>query len=307
MLGRKMAAMAVGLAVGLAACGSGGSTTSPGATAPVHKVQVVTTTTQLADFAKIVGGDDVDVYSIAKPNVDPHDYEPTAADITAAAHADLIIKNGVGLEKWFDSAVNLEGSHATVVDASEGVQLRQAEGSTAKDPHIWTSVVNAKIMVGNISEALQEADVDDKDNFIVSERAYDAQLDSLEREINSALSVLPNKKIVTDHESLGYYCDEFGLDYVGSVIPSFDSQADVSSADIARLVNDIKQQGVKAVFTEKSLPAKASQTVATEAGVKVVTGDSAIYGDSLGPAGSDGETYIGMMRHNTNVLVDNLR
>ena len=295
------------MAVLLAACGSGSPTTTTGAAD--KKLLVVTTTTQLADFVRTIGGDHVEVYGIGKPNVDPHDYEPTPADITQIAHADLVVKNGVGLEKWFDSTVNNNADeHTAVVDSSVGISLRQ-QTPTAKtpDPHIWQSLVNAKIMVANISQALQTAAPQHKDDFVLAERAYDAQIDSTTFDIQQSIASLVNRKIVTDHDALGYFIDEFGLQYVGSVIPSFDSSSDLSTAQVNDLVAKVKAQGVKAVFAEQSLPARAVETLASEANVKVVEGPDAIYSDTLGPSGSDADTYLKMMRHNTDVIVNALR
>ena len=132
-------------------------------------------------------------------------------------------------------------------------------------------------------------------------------LDGLDREIASELSALTNRKLVTNHDAFGYYVDRYGLQLVGSVIPSFDTQAELSSRDISDLVAKIRSEGVKAVFSEASLPPKTAAAIASQAGVKIVQGDDALFGDSLGPPGSDGDTYLKMQRHNTKVIVENLR
>src|SRR4029453_18793508 len=108
---------------------------------------------------------------------------------------------------------------------------------------------------------------------------------------------------VTDHDAFGYYLDRYGLELVGSVIPSFDSSAELSGRDIRDLVAKVRATGVKAIFSETTLPPGAAETIGREAGVKVVTGDDALYGDALGPPGSDGHTYIKMIRHNTATIV----
>jgi zinc/manganese transport system substrate-binding protein/manganese/iron transport system substrate-binding protein len=97
------------------------------------------------------------------------------------------------------------------------------------------------------------------------------------------------------------------MDFVGSVIPSFDTQAELSSREVTALVAKIKAEGVRAVFSESSLPPKTAATVAREAGVRVVAGEDALYGDALGPPGSDADTYLKMMRHNTRTIVEALR
>ena len=112
---------------------------------------------------------------------------------------------------------------------------------------------------------------------------------------------------MSNHDAFGYYVDRYGLEFVGSVIPSFDTQAELSSNDISDLVRKIRSQGVKAVFSEASLPPKTAEAIASQAGVKVVAGEDALYGDTLGAPGSDGDTYLKMMEHNTKEIVDNLK
>ncbi len=284
---------------GLSACGSS-STGSSGSTAP-HVLSVVTTTTQLTDFAENVGGDQVKVYAVLKANIDPHDYEPTPADLDALAKADVIIKNGVGLEKWLDDAIKSAEPKGTIVDASQGVSIR------AGDPHIWHNPQNAKIMTSNIAKAFEAADAAAATTFAKNAADYSAKLDSLDADIKTQIATLTNKKLVTNHDAFGYYVEHFGLDFVGSVIPSFDSQTELSPQDISELVAKIKSEDVKAVFSESSLPPKTAKAIASEAGVKVVAGDDALYGDTLGAPGSDGDTYLKMMEHNTKEIVDNLK
>jgi len=298
------------LAVALVAAGcgtsGGGAAAGSAATTGSGKVRVVTTTPVLTDFARNVGGADVDVYSVLKPNVDPHDYEPTPADLEAVADADVVVKNGVGLEKWFEDTIASAEPKGAVIDASTGVPLRQEDGGEA-DPHIWQDPRNAVTMVANIAHALEAADPARAGEFEQRAADYTAQLQTLDADVAAQLATLTNKKLVTNHDAFGYYVARYGLDFVGAVVPSFDSQAELSQQDINHLVAAVKAQGVKAIFSESSLPPKAAEAIAKEAGVKVVEGDGALYGDSLGPEGSDAATYIAMVEHNTKVIVDNLR
>ncbi|HEX3621996.1 MAG TPA: metal ABC transporter substrate-binding protein [Acidimicrobiales bacterium] len=286
------------MAVGMVACG--GNTAAAG---PVHgrALRVVTTTTQLSDFARVIGGADAAVYDVVRANVDPHDYEPTPADVEALRRADLIVENGVGLEAWLDRTIESSGSKARVVDASTGVALRKG------DPHIWHDPTRAKVMVTNIAGAMGDVDPDHAGEYAAALTSYGAQLDALDVEIRGQIAPLTDKKLVTNHDAFGYYVERYGMQFVGSVIPSFDSQAELSSRQLSALVSKIKAQGVKAVFSESSLPPKTAETVAAEAGVKVVSGADALYGDTLGPPGSDADTYLKMMRHNTRTIVAALR
>lgn len=301
------------LLAGTMSCGSSNKSSSASATqsgpvqtlAPGSILNVVTTTTQVTDFATVVGADRAKIYSVLKANVDPHDYEPTPADLDAIAKADVLIQNGVGLEKWFQDTLKNANPKGLVVDASKGVTIRK--NGKEEDPHIWHNPQNAKIMVKNIQAAFDAVSPSDKATFDKNATDYLSQLDKLDSDIKSQLSTLSSKKIVSNHDAFGYYIDHFGLTFVGSIIPSFDTQTELSQKDINDLVGKIKSQGVKAIFSESSLPPKTSETISKEAGVKVVEGKDALYGDTLGPPGSEGDTYLNMERHNTKELVDNLR
>lgn len=289
----------------LAACGTEKAPPSgsagAGAVVSGRLVEVVTTTTQLRDFARVVGGDRVEVRELVKANVDAHDYDPTPADIEALRGADLVLRNGVGLDAWLEPTLQSAGAEAPVVEVTDGVQLRGG------DPHVWFDPSRARTMVANVARALARVNPDNASTYSGNEAAYGAELDALDAEIRSAVGSLTNKKLVTNHDVFGYYAERYGLDFVGSVVPSFDTQAELSSQELSELVARIRAEGVKAVFSEASLPPKTAETIAREAGVKVVAGDDALYGDSLGPPGSAGDTYLKMMRHNTRVIVENLR
>jgi ABC-type Zn uptake system ZnuABC Zn-binding protein ZnuA len=306
---------AAGLLV-LAACGGDNQSSAPttsaggaGSTASAKVLNVVTTTTQITDFVRNIGGDQVKIYAVLKANVDPHDYEPTPVDLDAIANADVIVKNGVELEKWFGDTIRSAGPKGPIVDASQGVTIRSGRPDSDEpegDPHVWHNPQNAKLMAANIAHALETVDPAATPTFERNLAAYSAQLDALDADIRAQIATLANKKLVTNHDAFGYYVDHFGLEFVGSVIPSFDTQAELSPADINDLVAKIKAEGVKAIFSESSLPPKTAEAIATEAGVKVVDGEDALYGDTLGPEGSDADTYLKMEEHNTKEIVANL-
>jgi ABC-type Zn uptake system ZnuABC Zn-binding protein ZnuA len=267
-------------------------------------LRVVATSTQVADFATNVGGDRVRVTSLLKPGIDPHDYEPSPADIDALAHADLVLENGVGLEAWLGDTIDSSGFDGPVVDTSQGVRLRIVGG--APDPHVWEDPGNAARMAANIERGLAAADPANAAAFEADLATYAGELEALDAEVERQIGSLANRKVVTNHDAFGYYLDRYGLELVGSVIPSFDSSAELSGRDIRDLVAKIRATGVKAIFSETTLPPRAAETIGREAGVKVVVGEDALYGDALGPPGSDGDTYLKMIRHNTATIVGNL-
>jgi ABC-type Zn uptake system ZnuABC Zn-binding protein ZnuA len=290
--------------VAVAGCGSGSTV----AATPGQTLGVVATTTQVADFARNVGGNRVTVTQILKANVDPHDYEPTPADITAIGRANVVLRNGVGLDGWLDSTVTAAGFTGTVVDTSKGVTIHQGNGDEEEkdgDPHIWQNPLNAKIMAANIETAFATADPAHAAEYQRNLATYQAKLDTLDADITAKINTIPvaQRKLVTNHDAFGYYVQRYKLEFVGSIIPSFDTSAELSGTDVEDLVAKIKATGVKAIFSESSLPPKTAEAIATQAGVKVEAGEDSLYADTLGPEGSAGATYIGALTHNTDIIV----
>jgi len=286
-----------------------GCSSGSGADAGDGRLRVVATTTQTADFARVVGGEQVQVYGVLKANVDPHDFEPSPADLDALGRADVIVRNGVGLEEWFDEVIRSAEAEGAVVDASAGVPLRRSGVSDrgAYDPHLWHNPRYAMRMVTNIESAFSAADPPRQAAYRDNGQRYIAALEALDAEVEAQIGSLRNRKLVTNHDAFGYLVERYGLEFVGSIIPTFDTQAELSAQDVSALVARIRDTGVKAVFSESSLPPRTAESIGQEAGVRVVAGDDALYGDTLGPPGSDGATYLEMMRHNVRVIVDGLR
>jgi ABC-type Zn uptake system ZnuABC Zn-binding protein ZnuA len=306
--------MLMGLLVAMTACGGSGSTGGAGGSGGSGgaTLRVVATTTQVADFARNVGGDKVEVTQILKPNVDPHDYEPSPADIQAIAQADVVVESGVGLEKWLDQTIRSAGFHGTLVDSSKGVNVRRGNGTdeeAAGDPHIWHDPKNAEIMSRNIASAFAAKDAAGKPAFEKNLAAYTARLDQLDGWIAQQIDTVPaaQRKLVTNHDAFGYYVDRYHLTFVGSIIPSFDTSAELSGKRLNDLVAKIKATDVKAIFSESSLPPKTAEAIGEQADVRVEAGESSLYGDTLGPAGSAGAAYLDMERHNTTTIVSALR
>jgi ABC-type Zn uptake system ZnuABC Zn-binding protein ZnuA len=294
------------------ACDGSSSASNTGSSGGGKNLKVVATTTQVADFVRSIGGDQVEVSQILKPNVDPHDYEPSPADIQAIADADIVVESGVGLEKWLDQTIKSADFHGTLVDSSKGVPIRNGNGTdeeAAGDPHIWHSPKNAEIMSRNIAAAFDAKDPADKATFDANLAAYTTKLDQLDSWIAQQINTLPagQRKLVTNHDAFGYYVDRYHLTFVGSIIPSFDTSAELSGKQLNALIAKIKATGVKAIFSESSLPPKTAEAIGKQAGVKVEAGEDSLYGDTLGPAGSAGATYLDMERHNTTTIVTALK
>jgi len=298
---RPLLPLATALLLPLALCACGGDGNGGGE----DRLRVVATTTQIGDFARRVGGDRIRLTVLLHASQDAHDFEPQASQIRALAEADAVLVNGLGLDAFVDAAVRQ--SDAKVVTVTQGARTRASSAAADKiDPHVWFDVANAKRMVENIRDALSAADPANASSYEQNAAAYLAELDALDQSVRDAIAAIPQacRKLVTDHEVLGYYAQAYGLEFVGSVVPSTSSEASASAADVAGIVRRIRELGVPAVFAEASGNPDLVRQVGREAGVKVVDG---LYGDSLGPPGSDGATYVDMMRSNTAKIVAALR
>ncbi len=274
------------------------------ATAPVNKIKVLATTTQAGDFARTIGGNRVTVTQILRPDDDPHDYDPNATDSKNAAAAQVVFKNGVGLDDWLDKIITNSGTKAPIVDLSQGIKLRAGKDDSEKagDPHIWHSTDNAKIIVATLEKGLEQADPAGREYYQSQLQSYQKQLDDLKTQITGIFAAIPpaNRKLVTNHDAFGYFADEFGITVVGEIIPNFSDAAQPTPQEINDLIKNIKANNVKAIFTETTINPKVAQQVAQAAGIKIY---SNLYGDALGISGSDGDTYLKMELSNAKNMV----
>jgi zinc/manganese transport system substrate-binding protein len=280
------------------------------------RLKVVATTTQIGSIAAEVGGEAIDLTVLLRPGVEAHDYEMTPANAAAVEDAALILRSGAGLENWLDGALATIGTDAVIADLSDGVALREAgEGAPGDgggaagqhvDPHYWLSGPNAIQMVQNAVAALDDASSSDSAAFDERAAALIGRLEAADAEVRELISEIPedHRGIVTNHDALGYFIDEYGLRFVGSVFPNLDVSAEPNPRDLATLVETIRREGVVAIFSESAVNPELARTVAAETDAHFV--DEPLYTDSLGPDGSGAETLDGMLLHNARVIHDAL-
>jgi ABC-type Zn uptake system ZnuABC Zn-binding protein ZnuA/ABC-type Mn2+/Zn2+ transport system permease subunit len=284
-----LAAAASALAL-LAGCGDQN-------TGPSDGLRVVATTTQLGDFARAVGGDAARVTQILRPNTDPHDYEPRPKDVQDAADADVILVSGEGLDAWMGKVLDQGGTDVTPVDLGRRAPVKRPD-----DPHWWQDPRNVEAVIPAIRDALAAARPQQRATFERNAAAYLAKLRRLDEAIRSCVGrVAPEqRKLVTDHDAFGYFAARYGIQVVGALLPSQTTQAQPSAGDVAKLSEQIRREHVKAIFPESSLNPKLAEAIARQTGAR---SDYTLYGDTLGPPGSDGDTYLGMERHNADAMV----
>lgn len=312
----------------LAACGAPPATTvspAPSGTvsASASTIAVVATTSVIADLVRNVSGERVRVAVLLPPGTDPHTYTPTPRDVQAIANSQIVFSNGLGLEAWLDEiTANAGGKRPNIVvsngltpiaggehaaEAATGVAggADQAHANT-NDPHMWFDVQNAIGYVDNIRKGLQQVDPAGASTYEANATAYTAQLKAFDTQIRASVATLPaeRRKLITNHDTFGYFARRYGFTIVGSVFEGVSTEQEPSAQQIAQLVAHIRAEHVPAIFTENTVNTRLADQVADEAGVKVVT---SLYTDALGEPGSAGDTYLKMMRFDVQQIVDALK
>jgi zinc/manganese transport system substrate-binding protein len=271
---------------------------------PAHaqdRLNVVTSFSILGDFVKNVGGDRVDVTTLVGPDGDVHVYTPAPADARKVAEARLLVINGLGLEGWLPRLVQSSGGKAEIVTATKGITPRSI--GAAADPHAWQSVVNAKIYVANIRDALAAADPANDGIYRAHAEAYLAQLDALDREVRDAVARIPpaHRKVISTHDAFGYFAATYGIAFIAPLGVSTESEA--SARDIAGIITQIKTQHIPAVFLENISDPRLIRRISAETGAGI---GGTLYSDSLTGEKGDAPTYIDLVRHNIKALTNAL-
>lgn len=229
------------------------------------KLKVMTSFYPMYDFASKVGGDKVEVTNMTPAGTEPHDWEPSAKDITQLEKADVFIYNGADMEHWTDDVLNtLDSKEITVVEASKGIDLLK-EGKSY-DPHVWLNPLNAKKEMENIKDALVKADEKNKDYYEKNYKTYAKKFDTLDSEYSTALSNVKNKNLIASHEAFGYLCEAYGLKQIGIEGLSPDSEPD--AAKMKEIIRFAKKNNVKTIFFEELVSPKVSKTIAKELGAE---------------------------------------
>jgi ABC-type Zn uptake system ZnuABC Zn-binding protein ZnuA len=283
-------------------------------------VKAVASFSILGDLVKNVGGEAVAVTTLIDPGVDAHTYDPAPADLVVLAEANVIFENGLGFEPWLDGFFESTQPPGTRVVVTEGITPREVgqdadeheeeedagDGHGQFDPHVWHDVANVIILVGNIRDALVATDPARAELYEANAAAYIAELEALDASIRGQVGTLPpeRRKLVTSHDTFGYFADAYGFEVIGTTLGSISTEAgDPSARDIATLITQIEEAGVPAIFAENVANPDLMESIAAEAGVVLAP---PLYTDALGPQGSPGETYVGMMQSNVTTIVDAL-
>lgn len=292
-------------------CGAGTGGGSEG------ELRVSATISVIEDLVGQVGGDRVEVSSIVPAGADVHTFQPSPSDAREISESEVVFQNGLGLEEWMGDLIeSAGGENQTVVVLSEGLEPLEhgdehgaEEESGAEEehehaegnPHLWLDAHSAERYVERIRDALAEADPEGAEEYRANAEEYLEELEELDAYIEEQAQSIPeeNRKLVTFHDAFPYFAEAYGFELVDVIIQN--PEAEPSSREAARLVREIEEEQVPAVFTEPQFNQGLAETIAAEAGVEVYE----LYSDSL-VDDPEADTYVRMMRTNIDRVKEGL-
>jgi ABC-type Zn uptake system ZnuABC Zn-binding protein ZnuA len=287
----------------LAACGSAPSKSDGG-------LNVLASTTFLADIAQNVAGDRAKVESLLPVGADPHSYQAAPSDVAKISESKVLILNGVEYEHFIETLLENAGGKRIIVTATDGLTPNQMEdeenaGQITGDPHMWLDPNLVITYVSNIRDGFIKADPEGAETYKANADAYIAQLKDLDKWIVEQVNTVPAERrlLVTNHEAMGYFTERYGFEVAGSVIPSFSSDATPSAQEMAALVDEIKSLNAPAIFLDTADNDILAKQIADETGVMIVAD---LHLESL-TDGAPAPTYIEMMKDNVSKIVEALK
>lgn len=299
----------------LSACGSdqtsGDTNDANGSTS--ETINVTTTTGQVADVVKNVGGDKVEVTSLMGAGVDPHLYQASQGDIKKLDDADMIFYNGLHLEGKMDEIFEkLSKDKATVAvgdSVPEDMLLEADDDSTAHDPHVWFNVQAWIHAVDKVEQELIKQSPENEDLFKENAANYKKELEEMDAYAKEQIETIPEESrvLVTAHDAFAYFGHAYDLEVMGLQGLSTDSEYGLK--DVQALVDTLVERNVKAVFVESSISEKSISAVvegAKKQGHEVVIGGE-LFSDAMGEEGTEEGTYVGMFKHNVDTIVSSLK
>jgi zinc/manganese transport system substrate-binding protein len=277
------------------------------------ELRIVATTSIWGDVAGQVAGEDATIDVLIPVGGDAHDYQATPRQVASLQEADLVIANGLGLEEGLTDVIESAATDGANVlelapeldplpfaahDHEDGVDHDGGD----LDPHVWFDPLRVDVAVGLITDELVA--IDHSVDWEGRAAEYSAQLVEADEEISRILGGVPeeDRKLVTNHDALGYLVDRYGFEVIAVVIPGGSTMGDPSSAEMAALVEEIEHEGVRTIFAETTQPTRLAEAVAAEVGEDVSVVE--LYTGSLGEPGTEADTLIGMLLVNANLIAD---
>lgn len=269
-------------------------------TAP-RPLRVVASFSILADMARVIGGSTVAVAALVGPDSDAHVFQPSPADARRLANAELVVVNGLAFEGWMDRLVRSSGYRGPVVVASEGVPVRRM--GREPDPHAWQDLANAQRYAANLRDAMARARPAIAAEIGRRCASYIERLQALDREVRARFDAVPrqHRRVISSHDAFGYFGAAYGIEFLAPQGMNTDSEP--SAASVARLIDQIRREDVRAVFAENISDPRLVQRIAREGGVIV---GGRLYSDALSAPGTEADTYLKLFAHNAATIASAL-
>jgi len=264
---------------------------------------VVTTFTVIADMAQNVAGDDATVLSITKPGAEIHDYEPTPQDLVKAQQADLVLWNGLNLERWFERFfANVKDVPSVVVtEGVEPMSIHGGEYDGKPNPHAWMSVSNAKIYVKNIEAALAKHDPAHAENYHKNAAAYLAKLEAMDAKLKEEVAKIPEAQrwLVSSEGAFSYLARDLG--FKEAYLWPINAEQQGTPQQVSALIETVRANQIPVVFSESTISDKPAKQVAKESGARY---GGVLYVDSLSAADGPVPTYLDLLKVTTDTVIN---
>lgn len=275
------------------------------------KLKVMASFYIMYDFAKKIGGDNVEVTNMVPAGTEPHDWEPSTKDLIEMEKSDVFLYNGAGMEQWAEDVLeSLDTEELTSVEASKGIHLLKNSDahehdhahSSANDPHVWLDPQNAKYEMNKIKKAFIKADPKNKADYEANYKKYAKECDALDQQYKEELSKLKKKELVVAHEAFGYLCNAYGLEQMGIEGLSADDEPDPKQ--MSEVIDFAKKHQVKTIFFEELVSPKVAKTIAKETGAsaKMLNPLEGLSNKKI----KAGEDYFSVMKQNLSAIKEAL-
>lgn len=283
---------------------------------------VVASFSILGDMATQIGGERITLRVIVGPDTDAHGFQPRPSDVVAIREAKLVLRNGLGFDGWIDRLVGAAGFRGPVATTTQGITPRAMAGHdhdhggagrrrphsvgphSVPDPHAWQDLRLGQVYLRNITAALIAADPAGEATYRRNAEAYAARLTALDSWVRAQIATVPEarRRVVTSHDAFGYFGAAYGVTF--SAPQGVSTESEPSAAEVARLIRQIREQHITAIFLENMTNPAMIQRVATEAGVQL---GGRLFSDALSVPAGPAATYEAMFRHNVGLLVPAMR
>ena len=275
------------------------------------RLRVVATTSVMGDVIAQIGGGAIDLTVLIEAGQDPHSYEPGARALTAVAEAHVIFVNGWNLEEGLLNNLENVAEAGQIVPISANITPRESETTEPnhhhQDPHVWLDPQNVQQWVRNVEQVLTALDPANSEQYAAKTATYRQELEELMVEMDERMVGLNGRHLVTNHDALGYLVARYDLNVIGTVLPGTSTLAEPSAADLADLATKMTEAQTCTIFAETTANMQLAEAAAAELDSCLQVKVLSLYTGALGLPGSGAESYIGMMRANTQTLAEGLK